>query len=264
MEISAAGEVAFEFLKEQTVSGTVAKGGQIVTYGTTEERLRFLLRKRLEQVRQSKVDLHTPLGRITDEEDIEIALMLVDRQQGREFQASHKIDLEAFDFAYSRLMIKIGLGLGHRVLSSFWTFSDHGDRLRQELWAAPTDPSPTRRWGSIYPDANHPLASFLGVEEDHHVMAVLPSGTATTVAIIALFGGAFGVATVDLGGNNLRLFEIGGDAIVGGCVFKIPIDADVKKRRLQSRLFRHLADDAATMGFKLSGGVAVPIGPRRW
>ncbi|KQU01819.1 hypothetical protein ASG60_18385 [Methylobacterium sp. Leaf469] len=246
MEISAGADVTFTFQKEQTVAGTVATGGQLVSFDTTEERTRFLLQKRLEQARARNLKIFTPFGQVKDEEDIEIALMLADRADQGRFKASLSIDVAAIQFAVAKLMTKIALALGHRVLGPEWTFSGSGDLLREGLWT-PLGAKPPAIKGTLTAQIEQSLGPILHVKADHHVLAVLPAGT-KTVAIIALFGGELGIATIDLGIDTMARFLNGEDAARGGCVFAIPLHSEVGKRRLESRTLQEVADAAAAAG----------------
>jgi hypothetical protein len=93
LDINAAGNLEFTFENEQKTSG------QITILGSTEDRVRFLLRGRLEQAKQRKRRLVTEFGEIKDEEDIEVALLLADRNEGREFKGKITIDAAAFNAA---------------------------------------------------------------------------------------------------------------------------------------------------------------------
>jgi hypothetical protein len=69
-------------------------------------------------------------------------------------------------------MIKIALGLGHRVLGPQWTFGPGGELLRQGLWA--TRDHPPLIGGSLSDQADTVLRPILGIAPGKHVMAVLP------------------------------------------------------------------------------------------
>jgi hypothetical protein len=91
------------------------------------------------------------------------------------------------------------------------------------------------------------LGPILGIAPDKHVMAVVPAGH-KTAAIIALFGGAAGIATIDLSTDSLAFFENFEDDAHGGCVFEIPLASDVARRRLAGRTFRQVANEADRAG----------------
>ena len=240
LEIDPDANLTFLFQHEQ------AEKGQFISFNTTEDRIRFLLQARLKQARQRKLNIFTPFGQIRDEEDIEIALLQADRAEGKQFKASLSLDLTAFHHAVVRLMIKIALGLGHRVLGPSWTFSAGGDLLREGLWTSPGG-NPPAIHGSLSDEVGHALGPILKIAPDKHVMAVLPAGQ-LTVAIIALFGGALGVATIDLGIDRLAWFENFGDEARGGCILEIPLAGGLSKRRLASRTLRQAANEAVQKG----------------
>ncbi len=237
LEIDPDANISVEFHDEQHTNG------RFVSFGTTEDRLRFLLRARLEQARQRGHNIFTPFGSIRDDEDIEIALLLAHRTKAQDFKASLAFDLKRYHFALVRLVIKIALGLGHRLFGPIWTFGAGGELLRQGLWTTPSGGTPPHIRGSISDKVEHALGPILGIAPDRHVMAVLPGG-ANTVAIVALFGGTLGVATIDLGVDALAFFENFQDEARGGCVFEIPLIRGVSARPLIARTFRQIANDA--------------------
>ena len=241
LEIDPNANLSFLFQQEQT------ERGQLVSFNTTEDRIRFLLQARLKQARQRKLNIFTPFGQIQDEEDIEIVLLLVERAEGKQFKASLTLDLAAFHFAVARLMIKIAIGLGHRVLGPSWTFSPSGDLLREGLWITQGSGKQPPIRGSLSDEIGHVLGPILRITSDKHVMAVLPAGQQTS-AIIALFGGELGIGTVDLGIDTLALFENFGDEARGGCVFEIPLAGGVSQRPLVSRTLRQTANEARQAG----------------
>lgn len=245
LEIDADANVSVRFHNEQRTTG------QLVQIGTTEDRMRFFLNARLKQARERNLNILTQYGQIRDEEDIEAVLLLAPRTEGQEFKASLTIDLAAYHSTFVRLMIKIALCLGHRVLGPSWTFSPSGDLLRQGLWPnGVVKPPPIR--GSVSDQAPDMIAPLIGIAPNKHVMAVLPVGHDTTVAIIAMFGGASGVATIDLGIDSLDFFENFKDEERGGCVFEIPIASDASQRSLVSRTLRDVANAAVSGLFKNS------------
>lgn len=240
LEIDPDANISVLFHNEQQTKG------QVVSLETTENRIRFLLKARLEQARKRKLNIFTPFGQIRDEEDIEIALLLAQRTQAEQFKASLPFDLVAYHFAVVRLMIKIALGLAHRVLGPLWTFGPGGDRLRQGLWAVPGS-KPPRIKGSLSDQVDSVLGPILGIAPDKHVMAILPCGH-KTAAIIALFGGAPGIATIDLEFDSQSFFENLEDEKRGGCVLAVPLASEVSRRPLVSRTFRQIAQEAERAG----------------
>jgi hypothetical protein len=174
-------------------------------------------------------------------------------KSGQEFKASLTFDLTAYHFAVARLMTKIALGLGHRVLGPEWTFGPGGELLRKGLWTVPGD-KPPPICGTISDQVNQVFGPLLGIAPNKHVMAVM--GGPKTAAIIALFGGELGIAAIDLGIDTQAFFENFGDEARGGCVFEIPLTSELSQRRLVSRTFRQVANDAVRAG--RSGRGAIP------
>ncbi|UEM17948.1 hypothetical protein J4G43_053025 (plasmid) [Bradyrhizobium barranii subsp. barranii] len=209
--------------------------------------MRFFLRGRLEQAKQRKLHLYTQFGEITDDEDIEIALLVANRNEGREFKASVTVDVAAFNEARARLMVKIALGLGHRVLGPEWTLGPGGMMLRSHLFPGEKDLNFGSLKGTI--DANVPpvVAEIVGLANNRHVMAVLPIGK-STCAFISLFGGQVGTAVVDLGYDSRRKFN---RAVNKGerldCAFSIPLDVS-GARPLETRSIHELANNANLKG----------------
>jgi hypothetical protein len=226
--------------------GEQIENGQVIQIGSTADRIRFLLNARLKQARTRNRQLLTQFGPIKDEEDIEISLLLAPRTQGRQFRSRLSFDLAAYHHAMARLMIKMALGLGHRVLGPTWTFSPSGDLLRRGLWSSRNAKEIPPILGSLTDGTSHPLRSHLGIGPGKHVMAVLPVER-QTVALIALFGGAMGVATINLGVDSLEFFENGADAARGGCVFEITMGENGSKH-FSRRTFQQLANDSAARG----------------
>jgi len=241
MSISPDGEIEFMFQNEQKTAG------EIISLGSTEDRVRFFLRGRLEQAKQRKRHLYTQFGEITDDEDIEIALLLADRNEGQEFKASVTIDVAAFNEARARLMVKIALGLGHRVLGPEWTFGPGGMMLRSHLFPGKKDLNFGSLKGTINADVPYIVAQIAGLADNRHVLAVLPIGK-STCAFISLFGGQAGTAVVDLEYDSRRKFN---RAINKGepldCAFSIPLDV-TGSRPLETRSIHELADIANLNG----------------
>ena len=221
LDISASGELIFEIENEQKTSG------KLITLATTEERARFLLRGRLEQAKERRLHLITEFGEIKDEEDIEVALQLADRNEGREFKASVTIDLKELNVARARLMVKIALGLGRRVLGPEWTFGPGGMMLRGHLFPDRKDLNFGLLRGTLNADVPEVIHKLFGIADDRHVMVVLPIGK-KTVAMIVLFGGQSGSAVIDLGVDSRRLFN---NALRKNehfdCAFSIPLTVRV-------------------------------------
>lgn len=240
LEIDSDANISVRFHDEQQTTG------QVISMGSTEERIRLLLNARLVQARKRNLNIITPFGPIRDEEDIEIVILIAQRKQGKQFKTSLTFDVGAYHFAVVRLTIKIALALGHRVLGPTWTFGPSGDLLRQGLWTASSLGEAPKIRGSLGDNTNHALGPILGIALDKHVMAVLPVAH-QTVAIIALFGGVGGVATIDLGIDSLAFFENVEDEARGGCVFEILLNSD-GSRRFASRTFKEVANDAARCG----------------
>lgn len=241
MSISPDGDIEFTFQNEQRTAG------EIISLGSTEDRVRFFLRGRLEQAKQRKRHLYTQFGEITDDEDIEIALLLADRNEGREFKANVTVDVAAFNEARALLMVKIALGLGHRVLGPEWTFGPGGMTLRSHLFPGNKDLNFGSLKGTIDADVPDILAEIVGVADNRHVMAVLPTGKSTS-AFISLFGGQAGTAVVDLGYDSRRKFN---RAVNKGehldCAFSIPLEV-AGPRPLEVRSIHELANAANLNG----------------
>jgi hypothetical protein len=239
--INAEGELEFTFENEQKTFG------RIISLASTEDRIRFFLRGRLEQARQRQLHLVTEFGEIKEEEDIEIALMLADRNEGREFKASVNVDIAAFNRARAHLMVKIALGLGHRVLGRKWTFGPGGMMLRSHLFPGHKDLNVGSLRGTINADVHPILREIFGLSDGRHVMAVFPLKK-KTVAFIALFGGQAGTGVIDLGTDSRPLFN---RAINKGepleCAFSIPLDGH-EARPLEARSIHQLASVAQGSG----------------
>lgn len=234
LEISSQGNIEFAFENEQKLSGN------IVTIGSTEDRVRFLLRKRLEQAKSHKKPLITQFGQIKDEEDIEIALLLAEREDAGEFKATLGLDISAFDAARAHLMVKIALGLGNRVLGPEWAFGRGGIILRSHLFPGKKDINFGSLKGTINAELPDHIHQIFGIAEERHVMAVVPVGK-TTTAIVALFGGQLGTAVVDLNYDSRPLFrkaELKGAPLE--FAFSIPLTA-TGSRPLEKRTVQDVA-----------------------
>lgn len=196
---TASGEIEFDLKDEHRTQG------RLIEIGGTEERVKFLVSQRLKQAKSKGLSLVTKAGDIRDQEDVDIALMLETRQEGKQFEAELAIDLRDFNFAVARLSLKIALGLGHRVLGSKWSRGAGAHRLRMDLFRKPSDPSIAKIRGQVSMELHPDLKAVLGVYPDHHIFAVVP-GKITT-AIIALFGGELGTSVIPLGSDSRRHFE---------------------------------------------------------
>lgn len=241
LDIGADGKLSFEFEDEQHIQGN------LITLQSTEDRVRFLLKGRLEQAKKRKVPLITPYGEITDEEDIEVSLLLAEQKQGKEFKGQITIDLIDYHFALVRLMVKIAIGLGHRVLGPRWTFSPGGHRLRQNLWRKPSDRNIPEIAGTLQADLPESFANVIGLTAHYHIMGVF-SVKKRTAAMISLFGGELGTAIIDLGYDSRPIFN---KYIKTGqpfkSVFTIPLKASVGERKLQTISFQEIADFACNL-----------------
>ncbi len=236
---TATGEIEFDLKDEHRTQG------RLIEIGGTEERVRFLVSQRLKQAKSKGLSLVTRAGDITDEEDIDIALMLETRQEGKQFKAEVAIDLRDFNFAVARLSLKIALGLGHLVLGSRWSRGAGAHRLRMDLFRKPNDPSIAQIRGQVSTELQPDINAALGVYPDHHVFAVVP-GKITT-AIIALFGGQLGTSVIRLGSDSRRQFE---RAAKKGqplqAVFAIPLHHEGSRPLLRRTWEEIAASSAAT------------------
>lgn len=241
LEIGPAGDLKFSFEEEQKI-----KNGAI-SLASSEDRIRYLLKGRLEQANKRQLSLVSQFGQIKDEDDIEAALMLADRNEGRDFKGTVSFDIAEFNAARAHLLVKIALGLGHRVLGPEWTFGPGGMKLRSHLFPNRKDLNFGTLRGSIDADIPENIRNIFGVADDRHVMAVLPVGK-RTFATIALFGGQIGTAVIDLGFDSRRKFNA---AINQGadldCLFSIPLNVS-GSRPLQSRSIHQTATAAAMNG----------------
>jgi hypothetical protein len=241
MDIDANGDITFQFEDEQKTTG------QIIALASTEERVRFFLTGRLAQADKRGLALVTPFGQITDTEDIEIALMLADRNEGKQFNGMITINVREYHCAVGRLMIKIALGLGHRVFGSEWTFSPGGHKLRTDLFRRSEAKTPMTCHGTLHADLPHEFRHLIGITPDHHVMMVAPSGK-TTVAIIALFGGEAGIAVIDLGYDSRSFFKRAAkESKRVECAFAIPLNA-IGSRPFIGRTMEEIANNGAING----------------
>jgi hypothetical protein len=230
-EIEQSGALSFTIQNEtqvkeveiETRTGGATKG-TIIKIGSTEERARILLRARLEQARSRKLSLYSQFGEIKDEEDIEVALSYADRNEGRQFKGRVTVDVNAMNVARARRMVKIALGLGHRVLGPEWTFGPGGMMLRAHLFPAKKDLNFGDLRGTIDADVPKVMKDIFGFVENRHVMAVLPMKQAT-VAIVSLFGGVCGTAVIDLHSDQRRrLNRALRNKEPFDCAFSIPLD----------------------------------------
>ena len=239
VDIDDQGDMAFRFDDEQQISGNM------FTLGTTEERARFLLNGRLKSAQKRKAHLLTPYGEIKDEEDIEIALLCAQRNEGRNFKGRITIDVKEYHAAIARLHVKIALGLANKVLGHAWTFSEGGDLFRSELFRSARDAVPYKIKGQIAEKVPGNVAAICQVKAGYHTLAVFPCGS-QTLAIIALFGGECGICVMDLNHDWSTDVE---DALSNNneipCLFEVPIHKDVSQRRLAAKSLQALAAEAA-------------------
>lgn len=237
LSIDAEGALDFEFSEPQKQSG------RVIHIEGTEERVRYLLAARLTQAKSHSARLVTLFGDITDNEDIDVALLLADRTEGTEFKSSVSIDLNAFQIAHARLALKIAIGLGHRVFGAEWTFGPGAQSLQKALFPktrGASDPKPPVKMMNAFPEALHNLFE---PNQDSHLLVVLPAKK-RSLAAISLFGGRYGVALVDLNfdsrslvsqaNNKEKPFEVR---------FEIPLTGS-DKGKLKIKLLHELANYA--------------------
>ena len=243
LSIAADGQIICEFDDEQKTRGS------LIELGSTEDRVRFFLKNRLVQAKKHGMLLLTEHGEIRDAEDIEIALLVAERSNAQDFKARISIDLKDYQFAVARLMIKVALGLGHKILGSEWTFGPGGHHLRAFLFQKPDAPMRNKLHGTIIPAENlsADIRQLLRLRSDHHTLAVLPQGK-RTVAFIALFGGDIGIAIIDLGTDQRRRFR---KVLQANAPSSIPFLYEislVKPRSLTIQDFRAVADSGVAAG----------------
>lgn len=242
LSIAADGQIMCKFDDEQKTTG------KLIELGSTEDRVRFFLKNRLVQAQKHGQFLLTEYGEIKDAEDIEIALFVAERRNAQNFRARISIDLKDYRFAVARLMIKVALGLGHKILGSEWTFGPGGHSLRALLFQKPDAPVRNDLHGTIVPAekmaAN--LRQLLRLRSDHHTLAVLPVGKGT-FAFIALFGGDAGIAVIDLGTDQRQRFRKALRTNAPSIPFLYEI-ALVKPRKLTVYDFATVANAGAVAG----------------
>lgn len=240
VDIDDEGNLAFNFSNEQQVSG------QIFTLGATEERARFLLNGRLKSAKKQEAHLFTPYGEIKDEEDIEIALLCAERNEGKTFHGTIRLDMKEYHAAVARLYAKIALGLAHRVLGPDWTFGAGGDLYRSELFRKSSDATPYKIKGRIAESPPGNLAGIFQIRQGVHSFGIFPlPQSRSSIAVVALFGGECGVAIMDLAYDWSPEVERALSTNKAlECFFEIPIDKDISKRRLITKSLQDLANEA--------------------
>jgi hypothetical protein len=224
LEIDTAGQLSFALDQDKRINGSV------VEILSSEPQVRKILSGYLKSARANGKVLTTPFGRITDEEDIEVAIAVANRVSGENFRVPVQIDLEAFHRNLVRFMIKISLGLGHRVLGREWSYGAPGMFLRQGLFPKKGASLPSIR-GTTSADFDDRTKEILGIRPDRHILTVMPCGKKTT-AIIALFGGELGIGVVNLGYDARRLIRRNPNLTA---VFEIPLTgADARRTKVMS------------------------------
>ncbi len=213
-----------KFKKEQEVSD--AK----VVIKTDEVRMRELLGYRLVQANRNSNYLKTPLGDIKDQEDIDIFLEIAEREGAGTFRHGFSINLRDFQTSLQHFAIKIALCLGHQQIGAEWTFGPDGNLLRKALFPQNFKSIPKIN-GSMQSDLNKTMHEMLCLRDDQHSIAFLRHGNIAT-AMIALFGGRFGVWTVCLSKKAKKYRKGKLRNQHEGQLFCIPIDSDEKKRIL--------------------------------
>lgn len=257
MYIQENGDVSFRFEDEQK------REGNVIMLQSTEERVRTFLAGYLTKAKKHDRCLATPLGNINDEEDIDVALTLADRVDGKQFRGAITVKLQDYHFAIGRLMVKIAIGLGHKVLGPEWTFSPGGHRLRRDLFRTPRDRSAQTIRGRIVDDLPEEQKKIFRIVPHHHIMMVAPAGK-KTVAIIALFGGESGTAIVDLGYDSRRFFKYAttGNSKVK-CAFAIPLNS-IAGRPLLGYSFTEMANGAAVQGLLPATRYEAALRGQKW
>ena len=173
--------------------------------------------------------------------------MYADRHEGNNFNAKFALNVAEYHYAVARLMVKISIGLGHRVFGPEWTFGPGGIALRNALFLCPSDSRPQNR-GTLHFQMPEKMKEIFGFINDRHTMSVLPIGK-KTVATISLFGGLMGTAIVDLGFDSRRYFNKHINRNIPlDCVFSIPLKDRVQERKMSCRGIREVADMAAFKG----------------
>jgi len=157
------------------------------------------------------------------------------------------VDISAFNEARARLMVKIALGLGHRVLGPERTFGPGGIMLRSDLFPGEKDLNFGLLKGTIDAEVPAVVADIVGLADNRHVLAVLPNGK-STYAFISLFGGQAGTAVVDLGYDSRRKFNRAVNKSERlDCAFSIPLEV-AGSRPLEVRSIHELANAASLNG----------------
>ena len=245
LEITGEGELVWGF------SGSSQSRGKATVLEGSEQQVRSRLASMLHSISGKGLQLLTPWGNITDGEDIETAILLSDKEDGKQFKAQLTFDLRDFQAALGRFCVKVALCAGYKVLGPEWAFGPAGIRLRSVLFAPDVALASCGVRGTLYSDLPLEFRDALGCGPDRHVVAVFPLRK-TTVAIVSLFGGAFGHAVIELGTTQGKLFYtpkmIAKPTV---CVFQIHLDAATGKRRLVTRRFTEVASSMNEMLFFL-------------
>lgn len=242
VDISPAGDLTFEFRDEQEV-----RNG-IIHMQASRDRLKFLMKARLEQAKLRKMRLMTRWGEITDEEDIEVAIEFGEIREAKLFKARLAVDLNEMYYAQARLMTKIAIGLGHRVLGPSWTFGPGAQLLQNNLFRTSSDKTKSHLRGTLYADLPPFFVDMFGLSSrDRHIFAVLPSKK-TTAAVISLFAGQMGTCVIDLGYDSRRLVANALNTNVPfPCAFSIPL-AHPGARPLETRSLQEIGNYASING----------------
>lgn len=235
LDVTADGQLAWGF------PGSSQSRGQAKMLTGSEQQIRGRLASMLRSASTKGLRLQTLWGDIRDADDIEAAILLADKEEGREFKASLRLNLRDFLTALERFCVKVALCAGYKVLGPEWAFGPAGIKLRSTLFASDAALARSGVRGSVQAELPVEFRDALGCGPDRHVVAVVPLRS-TTVAIVSLFGGALGHALIELGTAQGRRFYT--PAMIAKpieCVFQIHLDRVTGARRLVTRRFTEVA-----------------------
>lgn len=121
------------------------------------------------------------------------------RETGQSVHVQMQLGTDNFFEPWAKGVLKIVLGLGHKILGEQWTFSPSGDRIRMAIV------SPITKWqsigikGNVFCQLPPEIRTLLRIKPNIHTVGVLPYNDHRMAAIVSLFGGEIFEAIIDLG-----------------------------------------------------------------
>lgn len=152
---------------------------------------------------------------------------------GQSVHVEMRLGIDNFFEPWEKGILKIVLGLGHKILGEQWTFSPSGDRIRLALVCPGTQWQSVGIKGDVLCKLPTEIKTLLRIKPNIHTVGVLPYTDCRMAAIISLFGGEVFDAIVDLG-DDVGKYAATNDTLPRDMKICFHIDPSSRKTELNT------------------------------